>query len=59
MRFVLMWFVVALVVYLYRYILSKKEKKTSLKQTKNVFVSCFISTVLIGSLYILNNIQGL
>jgi len=59
MKFAVMWFLVALVVYLYRYILSKKEKKVSLMHVRNVLVSCFTATVLIGSLYIVNNIQGL
>ena len=59
MRFVLLWVALSAVIYLYRYILSKKERETSLLRTKNIFVSCAISTVLIGSLYILNNVQGL
>lgn len=59
MRFVFLWVVLAVIIYMYRYVLSKKERNVSLLQTKNVFVSCSIATVFVGFLYLLNNIQGL
>ena len=57
-RFLIVWIVLAVCIYAYRYLFGKEERRITRVQIKNAGVSLAISGVVIGFLFLLNNIQG-
>lgn len=57
-RFFIVWIIFAIFIYVYRYVLGKKEKLVTRIQVKSICVSLMISGVVVGFLFLLNNIQG-
>lgn len=58
-RFFLIWLAMTALIYVYRYLFSKGERKITRVQVKNIVVSMMISSSVVGVLFLLNNIQGL
>lgn len=58
-RFLFIWVVMTALIYVYRYLFTKSERKVTRVQMKNILVSMLISSAVVGVLYLFNNIQGL
>jgi len=59
MRFLIIWSILTVCIYAYRYLFGKNERRIARVQIKNVVVSLVLSGVIIGALYFLNNLQGI
>jgi len=59
MRFLIIWMILAAGIYAYRYVFKKDERRFARVQIKNVVVSLALSGVIVGVLYLLNNLQGI
>lgn len=58
-KYVLVWLVIAAIVYFFSYIAKKQERKLAGTQVKRFAVSGSVSLILMIMLYFFNNLQGI